>query len=130
MTVTINDIGSYSYARLANIPTTINVGSIVQFITYGKIDVENYVGETISTTDVPTKYQNIMISIGCMYTLNYMLGANADFDTTMGEFQLSKADRTSPEFRELEFYRSHINESLKVIKYGGSIQFKKVYGVV
>jgi len=103
---------------------------VVEYINYGKIDVENWTGATINTTDVPTKYHNILISVGCMFTLLKMLGANADFDTDLGEFRLSKVDRISPEFRELQFYQTHINESLKVLN-GRAVNslFTKVYGV-
>jgi hypothetical protein len=127
---TTTELGSYAYNRISNIPTTISVGSVVEFINYGKIDVENWTGDTINIADVPTKYQNILISIGCMFTLTKMLGANADFDVDLGEFRLTKADKNSPEFRELQFYQTHINESMKVML-GTAVNslFTKVYGV-
>jgi hypothetical protein len=128
--VNIQEIGSQVFNRISNIPTTISVGSVVDYITYGKIDVENYLGETIDTVTIPTKYQNILISIGCMYTLTNMLGTNADFDTALGEFRLNKVDRTSPEFRELSVYQNHIKESLTLLRYGSTHQFKLVWGAV
>jgi len=128
MVITTNDLGSKAYDRIANIPSTISIGSIVDFIDYGRIDLQNFMNDTISTSDVPTKYQNILISIGCMFTLARMIGANADFDTTLGEFMLRKVDRILPEARELEFYQEHINNNLKFLK-AGTHHFKKVYGV-
>ena len=127
--VTTTDLGSYAFNRIANIPSTISVGSVVEFINIGRFDIENYTGETIDITAVTSKYQNILVSVGCMYTLSKMLGANADFDIDLGEFTLTKSDKTSPEFRELEFYRNHINESLRYLRNGGVIHFNKVYGV-
>lgn len=127
---TTSDLGSLAYNRISNIPSTISVGSVVEYINYGKIDIENWTGDSISVTSVPNKYQNVLISVGCMFTLLKMLGANADFDTDLGEFRLQKVDRTSPEFRELQFYQTHINESLKVLN-GRAVNslFTKVYGV-
>lgn len=127
---TTTDLGSLAYNRISNIPSTISVGSVTEYIDYGKIDIENWTGDTILITNVPSKYHNILISVGCMFTLTKMLGANADFDVDLGEFRLTKADRNSPEFRELQFYQTHINESMKVMM-GKAVNslFTKVYGV-
>jgi len=112
--------------RVPNIPAVLDSGSITGFINNAINDVTNFTGETISTTDVPNRYKNVLVNLGCVYTYQFMMGENPDinYDFKIGEFTV-KNTTDSPESKSMQFCLEQANESMKMI--GRKFKYNRTY---
>lgn len=123
-----SDLGSEVYARIQDVPSTISIGSIVTTLGFIINDVTNYTGEAISTSDVPSKYQNILINLGCAYVLCNKLGVGVDFDFQLGEFSVDRGNLSgNADSRSIEFFITQANNSMRYI--GRETRWAKTWGV-
>lgn len=110
-----------------NIPTYVDSGNNIQnYIDLSRIEIQNFTGETIDTTNIAEKYIPLLKNMGCAYVLSKMIGARVDFDVTLGELKVSKVNDDIPEKVELDFFLQQANFSMRMI--GRKIPFKKVWG--
>jgi len=102
--------------RVPNIPSTISAESIANWVGNAIYDIQNFTDEAISTTDIPDKYKNILINMGCVYTYQYMINENPDinFDASIGEFRVSNVS-DSPESKAMEFCLEQANQSMRMV---------------
>ena len=102
--------------RVPNIPSTISTESIANWVGNAIYDIQNFTDEAISTTDIPDKYKNILINMGCVYTYQYMINENPDinFDASIGEFRVSNVS-DSPESKAMEFCLEQANQSMRMV---------------
>ena len=102
--------------RIPTIPSSISAGSITNWVNNVIYDLQNFTGETISTTDIPDRYKNVLINMGCVYTYQYMINENPDinFNTRIGEFSVSNVTE-SPENEMMKFCLEQANQSLSTI---------------
>jgi len=112
--------------RVPNIPSALDAGSITTYINNAIYDIQNFTGETISTTDVPDRYKNILINMGCVYTYQFMSNETPDinFNTKVGEFSVGAAT-DSPESKSMEFCLEQANQSIKMI--GRKFKYNRTY---
>jgi hypothetical protein len=113
-------------ARLQDVPTTLNTGSITNILNFEKIYLQNFTGETIDSAGVPEKYQNMLIHLGCAQILANKVGIGVDFDVQLGEFSISKGGAQNLDVNQLNFHLQMANMDLKNLTHKGLI---KVYGV-
>jgi len=127
MAISTGSIADWVRDSIYNIPGTVDSGTnITDWVNKGLRYVQNWTGETISTTEVPTKYQTVLTNLGCAYTLAKMMGTNVDFDVRVGEFTASKVPPDSPEKSQMTFYMDQSNEELRSI--GRKNRYAKVEG--
>ena len=113
--------------QIYDIPSYVDSGNnINNYIERARIDIQNFTGETISSTNIAEKYINILTNMGCAYVLSKMIGARVDFDVKLGELNVTKVNKDIPEKVELDFFVNQANESMKMI--GRKIGYKKVWG--
>ena len=114
---------------IEDIPTSINSGTHIEdLVTRGLYTVQNWTGDTISTT-VQDKYKSVLTNLGIAYTLSQMAGTGVDFDARIGEFSVRKgggkgnvnADRAG-------WYVDQVNEELKSIGRKAGNRYSKVHG--
>lgn len=129
MAQSTGSIADWVRDSIYNIPALVDSGTnITDFVNKGLRYVQNWTGETISTTDVPTKYQTVLTNLGCAYTLSKMIGTNVDFNIRMGEFNATKVPADSPDVSQMNFYLAQVNEELKSIGRRSGNRYAKVYG--
>jgi len=120
-------IAQYVREQITDIPSSIDSGTnLINYVEFGRIDVQNFTGETINSDNVNEKYISILRSMGCVYTLTNMIGARVDFDVKLGELNVTKVNKDIPEKVELDTFVSQANMSMKMI--GRHIGYKKVWG--
>lgn len=112
--------------RVQDIPSTLSIGSITEMLDFEKIYLQNYTGETISSSTVPEKYQNMLIHLGCAQILSNKAGVGVDFDVQLGEFRVNKGASQSTDVSQLTHHLNQANMELKMLAHKG---LSKVYGV-
>jgi len=71
--VTKSDLATQVSQRVDGIPAAVTSSVIEDYIEYSHIEVENLTGDGFATTDIPTKYQPILIDMGTVKTIEYMI---------------------------------------------------------
>jgi len=74
--VTKATLASNVQNRTDDIPSAITSTVIQEYIEDSHIEVENYTGDTFATTDIPTRYQPILIDMATVKVLDYMITHN------------------------------------------------------
>lgn len=127
LSANIGSVVEYVRDSIYNIPSYVDSGNNIQnFIDLSRIEVQNYTGESIDTTNITEKYIPLLKNMGCAYVLSKMIGARVDFDVTLGELKVTKVSKEIPEKVELDFFIQQANFSMRMI--GRKIPFKKVWG--
>lgn len=123
--VTTAQIAADVRNMIEDIPSTVDSGTNIQsWIEKGKIVVQNYTGDTISSSDVPEKYQSVLFNIGCVYTLSKMVGAGLNFNVSLGSFSASRKNVENP---QLKMHLDFLNSDLRNLGQSGAI-YAKVNG--
>lgn len=129
MTVSTGSIADDVRGAIDDIPTSVDSGTNIQnWIEKGKIMIQNYLGVTISNSDVPEAYQHALFNIGCAYTLAKMVGAGLNFNVSLGSFTSSRKNVENP---QLKFHIDMLNTDLKNLYLGngeGGAIYAKVNG--
>lgn len=127
MAESLGSIREWVSNTVQGIPTALSGGYIGSIVQRGLFFVQNYTGDTISTTDIPTKYQSVLTNLGCAYLHSAMAGVGVDFNARIGEFSVGKggAGGTVDENRA-QFYIDQANAELQSI--GRKTRYAKVYG--
>jgi len=73
MTVAKADLATKVEHRIDDIPSAITSTIIAEFIEDSHIVIENYVGDSFATDDIPTRYQPVLIDMGTVMVLEYMI---------------------------------------------------------
>lgn len=127
MAIDTGSIREWITNTVQDIPTTLSGGTIGSLVHRALRIVQNWTGDTISTTDIPTKYQSVLTNLGCAYLHSAMASTGVDFDARIGEFSVSKGGRAgNVNADRANFYIEQANEELKSI--GRKIRYAKVYG--
>ena len=126
MAQSTGSIKTWVVDSIYNIPTTVNSGTNIQdWVERGKRFVQNWTGETISSTSVPEKYQNLLFYYGAASTLSKMVGANVDFNVRVGEFTATKTPPDNPDTVQMKHYLEQANAEL--IAVGKKVAFNRTY---
>ena len=115
---------------IEDLPSTIDSGTHIEnLVKRGLRTVQNWTGDTISTTNVPTKYQTVLTNLGIAYTLSQMAGTGVDFNARVGEFTVSKGGAGGNVNAERAgWYVEQVNEELRSIGRKAGNRYAKVYG--
>ena len=71
--VSKSDIADKVQNRISGIPTAVTSNMIQEWIEDAHIIIENRVGISIDTSDIPTTYQALLTDMGVSYLLDYMI---------------------------------------------------------
>lgn len=123
----LGSIALYALDRISEVPSTIS-GLPMQRIAETTIeDLKNYTGDEISTTDIPVRFQNVLINLTAAYTVGFMAGIGVDFNASLGEFSVNPAGGpSSSEKQQMQFFVQQANRSLHYI--GRKLNFAKALG--
>ena len=83
------------FNHVPEIPTAISGTPMQSFCEEAALDVTNFTGDTIDLTNIPTKYQSVLIHATAAMTLGYIAGVGVDFSYALGEFSADKSDSSS-----------------------------------
>lgn len=89
MVTTKSDLASRVANRVDDVPSAITSTVIQEFIEDSHIEVENYTGDTFVTSDIPTRYQPILVDMATIKVLEYMVTHNV----SMGGISISAGER-------------------------------------
>lgn len=120
--VSTDDITQQVKDSIEDIPTTVDSGTnIYDWVNKARIFVQNYTGNSINEADVPERFQGVLWNLGCAYTLSKMIGTGVDFDAKLGEFDVKKGTRETPQGRQMKTHLTMANNDMKNIghKIGG-----------
>jgi len=70
---TKTDLATKVGHRIDDIPSDITSTIIEEFIEDSHVEVENYTGDTFETSDIPDRYQPVLIDMGVVKVLEYMI---------------------------------------------------------
>ncbi len=71
--VTKSDIADKISNRISGIPSAVTSAIKQEWIEDAHIIIENRVGDSFTTSDIPTKYQALITDMGVSYLLDYMI---------------------------------------------------------
>lgn len=71
--VSKSDLATQVQKRVDGIPSAVSSSVIQDYIEYSHIEIENNVGDSFTTSDIPTKYQPILIDMAVVKVLEYMV---------------------------------------------------------
>lgn len=125
VSVPIGSIVEWVSTVIPDIPSTLSGTNMNPLIERKIHFAENYTGETIGTTAIADKWQQIITDFGCASVLNSMelLGADVS-QVRLGEFSVSKGGQSNTSVSR-DFYESQALEGLKLI--GRKSYFKKTF---
>ena len=127
--VTTTEIAELVKDNIEDIPETVDSGTnIKNWVEQGKIHVQNYTGDIITNSDVTEKYQAVLFNIGCAYTLSKMVGTGVDFDAKIGEFDVKKGTRETPQSRQAKMHIEFANNDLRNLGHHIGSLYAKVNG--
>ena len=89
MVTTKSDLASRVANRVDDVPLAMTSTVIQEFIEDSHIEVENYTGDTFVTSDIPTRYQPILVDMATIKVLEYMVTHNV----SMGGISISAGER-------------------------------------
>ena len=130
--MTILNIGSIEdriKTRVNNIPSgtgDIGSGSGITFLIEGIINDINgneKIQSSITETNIEPKFQNILVNLGCAYTLANINDTGVGFDYDLEGFKVKKSGDTVSA-KKINFYLDEANKAL------GNIGVKVNYGKV
>ena len=110
-------------SRFGTLPDGITEANITTWLGYVKNDLTNYTGESISISDVPDKYQNILINLGLAYVTSRKINAQIGFNISLGEFSVSAPTGLTG---NIQFFIDLANSSLQSI--GRNVPIERVWG--
>ena len=120
-------IAAYVRNSIDQIPATVDSGTnIVDWINFAAQRVANAVGEVVNTDDIPAKFQPVLFDWGRVMCLSKMIGVGVDFSVSLGEFSVSKAEGSSPEFTQMRASMDNVKAELKAL--GQQMPFAMVRG--
>jgi len=78
--------------------------------------IANYTGDTtISSTNIPEKYQNILINLTTALVASRIHGIGAQFNWNLGDFSVNKGKGSSPEADQVEWFLKLARDELEFI---------------
>lgn len=117
--------------RVENIPSgtgEVGSGNYIDWFVEGTINDINSnekIQSSITETNIEPKFQNILVNIGCAYTLAKMNGIGVNFDFDLEGFKVKKSGK-SPHHQDIDFYLKQANSTLDNM--GKKINYAKVNG--
>lgn len=129
MAVSVGSIREWVSNSVQDIPTALSGTHIGSIVTRALYTVQNWAGDTISTTDIPTKYQPILTNLGCAYLHSEMASTGIDYDARIGEFSVRKGGATgNVSESRANWYVEQANMDLKNLGRKSGNRYAKVYG--
>jgi len=86
---TKSDLVSNVQNRVDDIPSAIDSNVIQEYIEDSHIELENVTGDTFTTTDIPSRYQPVLIDMAVIKVLDYMVTHNI---SAGGSLNISASD--------------------------------------
>ena len=122
----IGSIADRAFFRISEVPTAIS-GTVMQNYAEESIRfVNNYAQQSLGTTGIGERWQNILINLTEAYTRARMDDAGADFNWTLGEFSVNKNGVSSSHSKRAEQLFNNAVSELKSI--GGRAILSKANG--
>jgi len=128
MALSTGSIQDWVYESVQDVPVGLSGTHVKDLVERGLRIVQNWTGETISTTEVPTKYQSVLTNLGIAYLHSEMANTGVDFDARIGEFSVRKGGiRGNVNEKRAEWYIKQVNSELISIGRNAGNRYAKVY---
>lgn len=128
MAQSIGSIADQVRNGIDNIPSSVDSGThLNNLITRSIRFVENYTGQSISTTAIPTKYQGLLEDFGKALVHSQMAGVGIDFNVRLGNFSVEKGSSSNVDVGRANYFLGMVNAELKLIGRGNKNLYSKVY---
>lgn len=117
--------------RVENIPSEtgdVGSGNYINWFVEGAINDINgseRIQSAITETNIEPKFQNILINLGCAYTLARMNEIGVNFDFNLEGFNVKKSGK-SAYHQDIDFYLEQANSALNNM--GKKVNYGKVNG--
>jgi lipocalin len=118
-------VADRAWKRLEDVPVAISGEVMEGFVEEIAMDLQNYTGDTIAITNIPEKFQNIFVNLTAAYTVMRMHGLGADFDWSLGEFNVKKGG-TASATDQAKFFLGQAQSGMKNL--GRGISYYKALG--
>lgn len=102
-TYNTGSVAEYAYYLLNDVPTSISGAVMQSFADLSRLQVQNWTGQTISSTAIGESQFGILVKMTASMTLLRMSGQGADYSYTIGEFSTSKGN-DNPNVQQSNFY--------------------------
>lgn len=126
MTWNLGSVALYALDRVPEASSAVSGLPMQRFAETIIYDLQNYTGETISTTGIPTKYRNILVNLTAAYALGFQNGLGVDRDFELGEFKVSGGKGDSALVQSMNVFLRQGESNLKYL--GKKIHFAKARG--
>lgn len=115
MTTTSWDIVSGAQLRIDSVPSSIGSAVIEEYAVDAIREVEEFTGNAVGSTNIPTKYISALKNLTALYTLSRMTGIGADMDFTIGRISVSRGASSDPNAKQMAFLTERVNHNLSMI---------------
>ena len=105
--VTKTTLAGRAANRVDDIPAALTTAVVEEYIEDSHVEVENYTGDTFSTSDIPTRYQPILIDMAEIKILGYMI----THDISLGGITISAGNRGGIR-RKIELVQIRIDKAM------------------
>jgi len=111
-----SDLVSNVENRVDAIPSALTSSVIQEYIEDSHLDIERDTGDSFSTSDIPTKYQSILVDMAVIKVLDYMVTHNV---SAGGALNISAADMN----KKIDRIRVKVDKAMQtLIRTKGSIK--------
>jgi len=125
MTTTTGSIADKVWRAFPDMPKTLSGAALNDMVEDAKIDVQNYVGITISSNAIEEEYQPVITSLAKGQICSSMSGKGVGFDFNITEFKINKTGNAHENLAR--FYFADAASKFKRLPFSG-FSFKKANG--
>lgn len=96
------------------VDSSITSGMMATIVEDNVQDLSNYTGETISTSDIGSKFHPILTDLTALYVMGRQTGIGADFDYRVADVSITKGGDSSST-KQMEFLASRVKTEMSAL---------------
>ena len=131
MAITAWDLVSGVYDRVgsANLASSLSENNIYNLAIDATRDTEQFLGVTIGSTAIDSKYVPAISNLSAAYAVAHTLGADIDTEVSVGDIRIGYRDINLAEQKQIDFFNMSAESSLEKLakQVGGAVAIRHAY---